>query len=353
MHPGDRAKVALLPRMVPCALAVPLAALVCLCSGAPASAATFAPPPGKVWHALTGSNPTSYYEGRVGKHVAVRGSFIRWRGNYEWAIRKADANHSRLLLHVSTASGQHEREVISPGAIARGKGDRFLVSMNRRLALHGSPVYLRWLGEMNNCDNAYSSRNCNGSPRDSSHSATSFKQAWRRAVLIVRGGDVAEINGELASLGMRPVDTAAAALPAPQVAFIWSPMTGGSPMIAALRPRVFWPGAKYVDWVGTSFYSRYPNFRFLTPYYKEFAVRYRKPFAFAEWAIWGSEDPGFVRAFFSWVRAHSLTKMISYNQGGLGNGPFVLARYPRSASAIRREVSSSRFLAWAPEWPME
>jgi hypothetical protein len=336
-------------RLAPRALAVLPAALACLLSGS-ASAATYAPPAGKVWHALSGSNPTSYYEGRVRKHVAIRGSFIRWGGTYDWAIHQADANHSRVLLHLSTASGQHQREVISPGGIARGQGDRFLISLNRNLAAHGQPVYLRWLGEMNNCDNAYSSRNCDGSPRNSSHSPASFKRAWRRAVLIVRGGDVAMINGRLAALGLRPVDTRAVALPEPQVAFIWSPMTGGSPMISALRPGAFWPGAEYVDWVGTSFYSRYPNFRFLTPYSEQFAVRYRKPFAFVEWAMWGSESPGFVRSFFSWVRSHSRTMMISYNQGGESNGPFVLSRYPRSTAAIRSEVASPRFLASAPEW---
>jgi hypothetical protein len=121
-------------------------------------------------------------------------------------------------------------------------------------------------------------------------------------------------------------------------------------MIPALRPDVFWPGSQYVDWVGTSFYSRYPNFRWLTPYYERFAVREHKPFAFAEWAMWGGEDPGFVRSFFAWVREHSLTKMIDYNQGGLSGGPFLLARYPRSAAEIRRNLASPRFLAWAPEW---
>jgi hypothetical protein len=312
---------------------------------APASAGTFTPPAGQVWHALSGANPTSYYQGRVDRHVAVRGSFIRWGGSYEWAIREADVNRSRLLLHVSTASGQHQRD-----AIARGGGDGFLLSLNRRLAQHGQPTYLRWLGEMNNCDNAYAPRDCSGARRNAAHSPRAFKQAWRRAVLIVRGGDVAAIDRTLASLSMPPVNTSATALPMPAVAFIWSPMTGGSPMIPALRPGVFWPGSRYVDWVGTSFYSRYPNFRFLTPYYKRFAGRYRKPFAFVEWAMWGAESPGFVRSFFAWVRHHGRTEMIAYNQGALRNGPFVLSRYPRSAAAIRRSLSSARFAAWAPEW---
>jgi hypothetical protein len=314
-----------------------------------ARAETFAPHSGRLWLALTGTNPVSEYEHLVGKHAAVLGNFIRWDGGYEWAIRRAIANHSRLLLHVSTASGQHEREVISPGEIARGDGDDFLISLNRRLARLGQPAYLRWLGEMNNCDNAYAPRRCDGSRR-SDHSPRSFRQAWRRAVLVVRGGNVAAIDGELASLGMPPVDTDLAVLPTTRVAFIWSPMTGGSPLIRALRPGVFWPGARYVDWVGTSFYSRYPNFRFLAPFYKRFAGRYHKPFAFVEWAMWGSDDPRFVRGLFAWIGAHRWTRMIAYNQENTPDGPFVLAHYPRSAAAIRRKISPARFLAWAPEW---
>jgi hypothetical protein len=106
------------------ALSAALAVGACLVSPPAAAAETYAPPPGKVWHALTGSNPTSSYQSRVGKHVAVRGSFIRWGSSYEWAINEAASNDSRLLLHVSTAVGQHQPEAISPGAIARGEGDR-------------------------------------------------------------------------------------------------------------------------------------------------------------------------------------------------------------------------------------
>lgn len=328
-------------------LSVAVAWLV-LAAGAPA--ATLAPHPGRLWLALTGTNPAPEFERLVGKHVAVLGSFIRWDGGYEWAIRAAAANRSRLLLHVSTANGQHQPGVISPGEIARGDGDDFLISLNRRLAEQGRPVYLRWLGEMNNCDNAYSPRRCDGSRRGSDYSPRSFRQAWRRAVLVVRGGDVATIDLELASLGMPPLDADAPVLPLPRVAFIWSPMTAGSPMIRALSPSAFWPGAQFVDWVGTSFYSRYPNFRFLTPYYKRFAARYHKPFAFAEWALWGADDPTFVGRLFTWIGAHRWTRMIAYNQENVPNGPFVLARYPRSAALIKRMISPARFLAWAPEW---
>jgi hypothetical protein len=40
--------------------------------------------------------------------------------------------------------------------------------------------------------------------------------------------------------------------------------------------------------------------------------------------------------------------MIAYNQENQRAGPFVLGRYPRSAAVMRRQISSSRFLGWAP-----
>jgi hypothetical protein len=33
-------------------------------------------------------------------------------------------------------------------------------------------------------------------------------------------------------------------------------MTAGSPDIPGNRPSAYWPGASYVDWTGTDFYSR-------------------------------------------------------------------------------------------------
>ena len=203
---------------------------------------------------------------------------------------------------------------------------------------------MRLLGEMNNCNNPYAAYSCSGARRDADHSARTFKRAWKRAYLILHGGDVAAIDARLAALGLPPVRTAARALPLPQVAFVWAPMTGGAPAISALRPQVYWPGGKWVDWVGTSFYSRFPNFAGLEPFYRTFAVARRKPFAIAEWAIWGADDPGFAQRLFGWVAQHSLVRMVSYNQGARRGGIFRLSRYPRAAQAIRRDLRSPRFL---------
>ena len=244
------------------------------------------------------------------------------------------------MLHLSTAAAQRARGTIAPGAIARGEGDAYLVRLNRALAAHGAPVYLRLMAEMNNCDLAYASHGCDGRSRGRDHGAARFRAAWRRVVTIVRGGDV---DARLRALGQPALGEGV--LPRPQVAFVWSPMTGGSPMIDALRPERFWPGRGYVDWVATSFYSRFPNFHFLEPFYRRFAVRQRRPFAFGEYAMWGGDDAGFARRLVGWVRSHDRVRMLVYNQGENPVGPFRLRRFPRAARVLRSALSSSRFAA--------
>jgi hypothetical protein len=315
-----------------------------------AGAEPYLPPRGTVFAGVASGDDVADFEQRTGTHAAVWQQWIQWGKPFRYAFDRARGGRARLMLHVSTAAGQNQRGSISPGAIARGDGDAYLLQLNAAIAAAGAPVYVRLMGEMNNCDLAYSSYNCNGTQRPSDFSAGRFIQAWRRTVLILRGGDIASLNARLAALRLPPVRGAAGALPAPQVAFVWSPMTGGSPMIPALRPERYWPGGAYVDWIGTSFYSRFPNFRFLEPYYARFAARYRKPFAFAEWAMWGADDPGFARSLFAWVRRHPRVRMMVYNQGAPSPGLFRLGRYPRAAAVVRRELTSPRFAQLAPEF---
>jgi hypothetical protein len=326
-------------------------AVACAAAALPARAVAdpYLPPAGKVFAGVASGDDISDFEQRAGAHPAVWQQWVEWGKPFKYAFDRVDGSRTRLMLHVSTAGGQNMAGRISPGRIARGDGDAYLVSLGAALAAHGAPVYVRLMGEMNNCDLAYSSYDCNGRRRDADHSAAQFVRAWRRAVLIVRGGDVATIDARLRALGLPPVRVAATALPTPQVAFVWSPMTGGSPMIRALAPERYWPGARYVDWVGTSFYSKFPNFHFLEPYYRRFAVRYRKPFAFAEWAMWGADNPGFARALFAWAHRHDRVRMMVYNQGGSETGPFRLARFPRSAPVIRRSLGDARFAPFAAE----
>jgi hypothetical protein len=161
----------------------------------------------------------------------------------------------------------------------------------------------------------------------------------------MRGGSLASVNRRLKAMRLPAVrgPLASEQLPRPQVAFLWSPMTGGSPMISALRPQVFWPGSRFVDWVSTSFYSRFPNFHYLEPFYRRFADGYRKPFAFGEWAMWGGDSAGFARQLFGWVRRHPRVRMMVYNQGKKTAGPFRLQHFPAAERAIRDAVRAPVF----------
>jgi hypothetical protein len=309
-----------------------------------AHAHTFAPPSGKVYTGLSGGTSTQPYTSQVGKDVAVFGVFTKWYGSNEYAFAAAKQAGARLMLHISTQDGYGTRELITPRGIARGEGDRYLLSLNRRIAEAGEPVYVRLLAEMNQANNGYSAFDRNGRSRGPSHSTAAFRDAWRRSALILRGGRRARIDAKLRALHLPPVQGGDGDLPAPQVALMWVPQTEGSPAIAANAARAYWPGGAYVDWVGTDFYSRFPNFEKLERFYDEFRG---KPFVFGEWALWGRDDPAFVKRFFGWIGAHPRVQMQLYNQGKLTDGPFRLTRYPRSRDALRTALRRGRNVARA------
>src|SRR3954447_10455669 len=213
---------------------MPLAAVLCLALAAPARADVFGPPSGKVLTGLSGSLSTASYTSQVGKHPAVFGFFTQWWGNNQFIFDSARASHSRLMLHISTNHGYGEPEKVTPGGIAKGVGDSYLLSLNRKIADYGEPVYIRLMAEMNQTNNAYCAFNRNGTPRDAAHSTKQFIRAWRRSTLILRGGPVADIDAKLATLHMPAVRgrDAGDELPELQIAMVWVPQPEGSPPIA-------------------------------------------------------------------------------------------------------------------------
>jgi len=317
-------------------LLVAVTALLLL--AAPAPAQVFAPPKGKVFTGLTGSNSVDRFSREVGKRPAVFGFFTYWNAPNEYTFRNAAKAGARLMLHVSTAQNYGVKEEISPRGIARGQGDRYLLALNARIAEAGEPVYVRLMAEMNQTNNAYCAFNRDGSSRGASHSTSAFKDAWRRSALILRGGSLATIN---AKLKLPAVRGAQEDLPKPQVSLLWVPQTEGTPNIPANLPAAYWPGDAYVDWVGTDFYSRFPAFAKLERFYAQYP---RKPFVFGEWAMWGADDPGFIRQLFRWVNRHRRVQMMLYNQGANPNGPFRLNSHPKARAALKQALRNKRFL---------
>ena len=289
------------------------------------------------------------FEKQSGKHPAVFNYFISWRASQpdmHWlSFRLTDTTRmgSRAMLSVST-----DDTGLSPRDLARGGGDGFLVALCRQLGAHTGITYLRPLSEMNNGNNPYSPYDLSGRSRGAAYSTAWFKKAWRRLALIVRGGEVAEIDAKLRALGLPPVRGAGAQLPEPQVALMWVPLSFGNPEIAKNHPKHFWPGGAYVDWVGTTWYSPYRNSGAMNSLYNYPAWR-SKPFAFAEWGVWGADRADFVGQFFRFLKSHPRVRMAVYYQSASLKPEFRLSNHPASRAALRRAVKWPRLAAYAPE----
>lgn len=320
---------------------------------ASAGAAAYPPPHDKIYWGGQGG----YTEGSIrdfqtqsGKHPAVFNYFISWNASdsaFHWlSFRLADARAQKTAALLSISP---EETKLSPRDIAQGRGDDFLLGLNRLIAEHGQVTFIRPLSEMNNANNPYSPYDMNGSSRGPQNSPRQFIRAWRRIALIIRGGQrIARLNARLRRLGMPPVATQLEVLPRALVALMWVPLTFGNPEIAKNHPRFFWPGRRWVDWVGTTWYSRYKASIAIARFYSYHLWR-TLPFAFAEWGIWGRDDPAFVRQFFRFVRFHRRVRMLVYYQSALLKAEFRLSTHPLARAALRRALRWRRITGRQPQ----
>jgi hypothetical protein len=220
------------------------------------------------------------------------------------------------------------------------------MALNREIASRNEITYVRLMAEMDNYRNVYCAFNGDGSRRSADHSAAAYKAAWRRTTLILRGGTRASINAALQALRLPPL-RGSGNLPLAPVAMAWVPMVAGAPDVAGNQPSDYFPGRQWVDWVGTDFYSKFPNFAGLNRFYAAFPGQ---PFVFGEWALWGADDPGFVSELFAWVHSHPRVRMLVYNQGQNPVGPFRLSHYPNAARVLRGLLAGPAFPAFTPDW---
>lgn len=316
----------------------------------PRGEAPYLPPAGTVFAGLTGTVSIVPFEHLVRFHPPVFERFITWDTNTDWLATRRSIYRIRLGVAMVTQTAKFQRGVISPRGIALGHSDGFLVDMNRNMAHSDRVVYVRIMPEMNGWWNAYCPFNENGSKRGKSHWVRFFIAAWRRTVLILRGGPVRKIDQRLHALRLPPIRgpvSRRTVLPHPKVAFMWVPMTAGSPEIRQLEPQNFWPGKAYVDWVGTDTFSPWVRFTWLDQFYRRFGG---KPFEIAEWAVKGRDDPGFVRAMFAWVRAHPRVRMLNYFGSYTRTSPYNPVHYPKSVAALHHGLLSPLFPQYAPEY---
>jgi hypothetical protein len=331
-------------------LAIALAAL----PAAQASALSLVPPKPDVLLGVSDRGTTEEFNEfatLTAKHPALLETFHPWGNSLNKAYERWRETGTRPILAISTADDQTLTELITPEQIALGAGDDYLLQLNDFFATHGLPAYIRPLGEPNRCLNLWSAVNCDGSQKGGEHTTGWYKQAFRRIAAIVRGGQTLEgIDATLAEIGLPPLNRTKGpnpeSLPAAPVSMIWSPLPGGSPRVKGNFPGNYWPGSRWVDWVGTDFYSQYPVWKDLNRFYA--GVQWKsKPVAVTEWAVSAIDEPRFVKQLISWIVKRPRVRMLVYYHGFGSGNQYELNLYPRTTNTFRLKIRRANFLSYA------
>lgn len=349
----SRRAARLLAAIVACALLAGLFA-----GGASAAWRPYKPPPGKNFFGVTDTGSDNGFRSfgkAVGHHPAIIETYHPYGNSLTKSLPRWQSVRARPLLHISTVD-ENGSELISPRGIALGKADDYLLRLNRSFATHHVIGYIRPLGEPNRCLNVYAAYDCSGASRGERYSPKWYRRAFRRMYILLHGGGKRpKINRKLKNIGLpimkRHGGREPRRLPRAPIAVIWSPLPGGSPSTAANRPGNFFPGPKYVDWVATDFYSKYPYWRELARFYNRYAKGFDKPFALTEFGLWGGDSPKFVRKLFTFVRKHRHARMLVYYQDFGTSNEFRIQNYPSSMKVLANFLGGPRYPGLAPNAP--
>ena len=238
--------------------------------------------------------------------------------------------------------------IVSPLDIAQGKGDGFLLELNRVLAGFGQLVYVRPMPEMNGHWNEYCAFNRDGSSRGPRYSTAAFRGAFARIALLSRGGKAGKLNAKLRKLGQPGV---AGDLPTTNARLVWNPQGFGNPDTQANSANAYYPGDAYVDVVANDLYDQ--GYKAAWDANEAlFASHRNKPFGIAEWGLWAIDDPA-VRRAHGRVReepsAHRVPRLLQ-RETRLDLGSREQAAQPRRVSAsdhAARPLSSTGSLVTA------
>jgi hypothetical protein len=221
-----------------------------------------------------------------------------------------------------------------PVDIAQGRADTYLVALNRALADFGGLVYVRPMPEMNGHWNEYCAFEANGSSRGPRYSTAAFRKAFARIAIFARGGPAGHVNAQLRKLGLPGVSSD---LPQTQARIVWNPQGYGAPDIAANSAAAYYPGDAFVDVVANDLYRQSTGVAW-DANEKLYAAHRNKPYAIAEWGLWGMDDPVYVQQMASFAKTHSRIEFLSYFNSKPGS-LWDLASKPRSRDAYRKLIT--------------
>lgn len=301
------------------ASALVLASLLAAWDGGEATGATDAR---RVQLGILGS--ASRFTQLTGQRSTVRHVFAGW---HQGAALPRILAQLRPVPMLAIKSGS-----ISMADIAAGRGDAFLVELNRAVANFGGLVYVRPLPEMNGHWNEYCAFNRDGSSRGPRFSTAAFRKAFARIAVVARGGP--SVNTKLRKLGLPPVQ---GDLPETKARIVWNPQGYGAPDIPANSAEAYYPADAYVDVVANDLYRQTTGAAW-DANERLYAAHRNKPYAIAEWGLWGMDDPTYVERMAAFVKSHPRTELLAYFNSKPGS-VWDLGSKPRSRAAYRRLIT--------------
>lgn len=266
----------------------------------------------------------------AGHKVELIQSFEVWGKIPDETLKRWKEKKTIPMLSLSTAPCYGCPERIAPKEIARGDGDAVIAKMARQLHGIRGKKFLRLFPEMNAWWNPYAAYTKGGDSRPG-HSTKDFRRAWRRISIILVGGERVKVNKRLRAEGLPPVKGKTKRLANANVKMSWVPQPAGSPDTPENSPRAYFPGWKYVDWIGGDVYGKFPSLAGLKSIKRTFP---RRPFMVAEWSPWNTDDPSFTNDLLGWSSRNA--KMVVYYQGfgEAKDNKFEITDYPLSEKAL-------------------
>ena len=272
------------------------------------------------------------FQAQTGQASRIRHAFASFvQGD---ALGRIAASLGPVPLLALNSGSYGTPQTATPRGLALGQNDAFLFKLNAVIARWaGDRFYVRPFPEMNAHWSGTSAYNANGTRRDPAHSTQWNRKALARIAVVLRGGTADQVNANLAKLGL-PGVARDLPLTTPKLRIVWNPQGFGAPNVPGNSAQAYYPGDAYVDVVGDDLYDIRGHGATWAAADALYKAHPSKPFAFAEWGVWGFDDPQFIREMATWVRRHHRVEFVAYNSGRPGS-VWDLASKPASRAAYR------------------
>lgn len=280
------------------------------------------------------------FRSQTGQASSVHHAFLGWEQGLSYGSTFAALFPTLApipMIHLGT-EGRSAPEAITPGGIAAGQGDGYLIALNRAIAVWNKGIYVRPLAEMNNSANAWSGYLANGRPKDAAHSPATYRKAFARIHVILHGGSASAVDAKLRQLGLPPVgDGELFSNPFPRLRIVWSPLASDVPRVAGNAAELYYPGRGFVDVEGGSIYDERLTdtapWQGLEDLYR-FARSHQKPFSVPEWGLSQVDDPAFVQHMCTFLKTHDATEVAAFYESRPGSR-YDLEPKPKSRGVYR------------------